>query len=67
MRPISEIADELGIPSDVVLPYGKYKAKIPLSEIKMNSRSIFEGLYLFWKVCNKNKPSRLFSLINTWK
>ncbi|MEC9277863.1 MAG: formate--tetrahydrofolate ligase [Chloroflexota bacterium] len=37
MRPISEIADELGIPSDVVLPYGKYKAKIPLSEIKTNS------------------------------
>ena len=37
MRPISEIAGELGIPSDAVLPYGKYKAKIPLSEIKTNS------------------------------
>ena len=37
MRPISEIAGELGIPSDVVLPYGKYKAKIPLSAINTNS------------------------------
>jgi formate--tetrahydrofolate ligase len=35
MRPIGEIAGEkLGIPTDAVLPYGKYKAKIPLDYIR---------------------------------
>ena len=35
MRPISEIAAEkLGIPTDAVLPYGKYKAKISLDYIR---------------------------------
>ena len=35
MRPISEIAAEkLGIPTDAVLPYGRYKAKIPLDYIR---------------------------------
>src|SRR5712672_684624 len=34
MRPIGEIADKLGIPADAVLPYGKYKAKIPLDYIR---------------------------------
>ena len=35
MRPIGEIAGEkLGIPTDAVLPYGKYKAKIPLDFIR---------------------------------
>ena len=34
MRPIGEVAAEkLGIPADAVLPYGKYKAKIPLDYI----------------------------------
>jgi formate--tetrahydrofolate ligase len=35
MRPIGEVAAEkLGIPTDAVLPYGKYKAKIPLDYIR---------------------------------
>jgi formate--tetrahydrofolate ligase len=35
MRPISEVAAEkLGIPADAILPYGKYKAKIPLDYIR---------------------------------
>ena len=35
MRPIGEIAGEkLGIPTEAVLPYGKYKAKIPLDCIR---------------------------------
>src|SRR6516164_8598028 len=35
MRPIGEIAGEkLGIPTEAVLPYGKYKAKIPLDFIR---------------------------------
>ena len=35
MRPIGEIAGEkLGIPTEAVLPYGKYKAKIPLDYIR---------------------------------
>ena len=29
--PIAEIADKLGIPSDELEPYGKYKAKIAQS------------------------------------
>ena len=31
MLPITEVADSLGIPSDLVEPYGKYKAKLDLS------------------------------------
>ena len=38
MRPIQEIADQLGISSDALLPYGKYKAKIPLSELDKGSK-----------------------------
>ena len=35
MQPIGEIAGEkLGIPTEAVLPYGKYKAKIPLDCIR---------------------------------
>src|SRR5215475_3918950 len=35
MRSIGEVAAEkLGIPADAVLPYGKYKAKIPLDYIR---------------------------------
>ena len=35
MRPIGEVAAEkLGIPADAVLPYGKFKAKIPLDYIR---------------------------------
>src|SRR6266481_4507351 len=35
MRPIGEVAAEkLGIPADAVLPYGKYKSKIPLDYIR---------------------------------
>ena len=30
MRPIGEIAEKLGVPTDAVLPYGKFKAKISL-------------------------------------
>jgi formate--tetrahydrofolate ligase len=30
MKPISEIANKMGIPQDDLIPYGKYKAKLPL-------------------------------------
>ncbi|MDX9847134.1 MAG: formate--tetrahydrofolate ligase [Tenuifilaceae bacterium] len=33
MKPITEIADQLGIPHDDLVPYGKYKAKLPLKLI----------------------------------
>ena len=33
MRPITEIADALGIPSESVLPFGHYKAKVALDYI----------------------------------
>ena len=34
MRPISEIADSIGIPAEHVIPYGNYKAKIHLDATK---------------------------------
>lgn len=33
LKPISEIANKLGLPSDTIEPYGRYKAKIPLKFI----------------------------------
>ena len=33
IKPIYEIADKLGIDRDLLEPYGKYKAKLPLSLI----------------------------------
>ncbi len=33
MKPITEIADKLGVPQDELIPYGKYKAKLPLKLI----------------------------------
>lgn len=33
LRPIQDIAAQLGIPNDVLEPYGRYKAKLPLSLI----------------------------------
>ena len=35
LRPITEIARQLGIPDDQLLPYGHYKAKLPLSLIDL--------------------------------
>lgn len=37
MRPITEIATKLGIPLDELIPYGKYKAKLPLKLIDKKS------------------------------
>ena len=36
MRPISEIAEKLGLGPDVIIPYGHYKAKLPLSATRRN-------------------------------
>ena len=33
IKPIYEIADKLGIDRDLLEPYGRYKAKLPLSLI----------------------------------
>jgi len=38
MRPITEIAKILGLPEDEIIPYGKYKAKIPLRLIDEEKR-----------------------------
>ena len=37
MQPITEVAKKLGISPDNLEPYGKYKAKLPLSLIKETS------------------------------
>ena len=34
MRPITEIASDLGLPAEEMIPYGKYKAKIPLKYLR---------------------------------
>ena len=34
MEPITKIADDLGIDSEHVLPYGRYKAKISLDALR---------------------------------
>jgi len=39
MKPITEIADQLGINHDDLIPYGKYKAKLPLKFIDPNKIS----------------------------
>ncbi|SVD98111.1 uncharacterized protein METZ01_LOCUS450965, partial [marine metagenome] len=38
MRPITEVAEELGLDRESVIPYGRYKAKIELSAIKSGGR-----------------------------
>ena len=38
MRPIAEIADKLGLDSDAAIPYGRYKAKIPLDAMRGEGR-----------------------------
>lgn len=43
MKPIAEIASQLGISSDDLIPYGKYKAKLPLKLIdreKLNQNKL---------------------------
>ena len=34
MRPIAEVAESLGLDSKAIIPYGQYKAKIPLDAIR---------------------------------
>ena len=34
MQAITQIADSIGIDPQIILPYGKYKAKIPLEAIR---------------------------------
>ena len=38
MRPITEIAEEMGLDPKAIIPYGRYKAKIPLDAIRRNGR-----------------------------
>ncbi len=38
MRPITEVAEELGLDRESVIPYGRFKAKIDLSAIKRGGR-----------------------------
>ena len=38
MRPIVEVAKDLGLDPDSIIPYGKYKAKIPLEAMRKDSK-----------------------------
>ena len=38
MRPIADVAADLGLSPDTIIPYGHYKAKIPLEAIKEGHR-----------------------------
>ena len=46
MKPIRDIAADLGIPFDDIELYGSYKAKLPLSLVKGWSRNRTESSYL---------------------
>ena len=37
MKPIAEIADAMGIDPSLVIPYGRYKAKLALEAIKADA------------------------------
>jgi len=39
LRPIAEVAARIGIPEAAVLPYGRHKAKVDLSELAANTRT----------------------------
>ena len=50
MRPIAEIAEAMGLDPSLIIPYGKYKAKVPLDAIRSDGPrgSIFGvGDYFF--------------------
>ena len=34
MRPVTEVAEQLGIRGENVIQYGRYKAKVPLSYLR---------------------------------
>ena len=38
MRPIMDVAEDLGLSRDTIIPYGHYKAKIPLDAIRDDGR-----------------------------
>ena len=38
MKPITEIAQTLGLDGDNLIPYGKFKAKIPLSAVSQGTK-----------------------------
>lgn len=37
LKPIGEIAEKAGIPSDALEPYGHYKAKIDINQVQQNN------------------------------
>ena len=37
MRPIAEIAEAMGLDAQTIIPFGHYKAKIPLEAMRQNS------------------------------
>ncbi|MCH7625274.1 MAG: formate--tetrahydrofolate ligase, partial [Chloroflexi bacterium] len=38
MRPIAEVAKDLGLDPESIIPYGKYKAKIPLEAMRKDGK-----------------------------
>lgn len=53
LKPITEIADKLGINSDDLIPYGRYKAKVPLSYL--NEEKIKQGNLILITAITPNK------------
>ena len=47
MKPITEIAEKLGIAGDDIIQYGKYKAKIPL---KAEQRAVATRRCCRWRI-----------------
>ncbi len=53
LKPISEIAESVGIDPDDIIPYGKYKAKVPLTYI--NDKKINESNLILVTAITPNK------------
>lgn len=55
IKPIYEIADKLGIDRDLLEPYGRYKAKLPLSLI---DKSKIDGKKIGTCICHITNSCR---------
>ena len=66
MKPISEIAEKIGLTDEYLEPYGKYKAKIDLSYLKNNKKliNISKSLINAWEASNIDKVIPLENILN---
>ncbi len=60
LKPITEIADKLGIPNDALIPFGHDKAKISSDFIEANGKKKDGKLILVTAVpCHRHRPAKV--------